>query len=91
MDAGTLYGRGVDGGVIFHDLRRTCKTNMLAAGVDRNYRDLIIGHALAGMDRHYIDPTDEQLTAAMERYTAFIDAELEKARVVQTVNKFQVS
>ena len=69
VDAGILLGRDVDGDVIFHDLRRTCKTNILAVGVDRNYRDLIIGHAMAGMDRHYIDPTDEQLTAAMAKFT----------------------
>ena len=37
-----------------HDLRRTVKTNMLAAGVDKTYRDLALGHSLQGMDAHCI-------------------------------------
>jgi hypothetical protein len=37
-----------------HDLRRTVKINMLEAGADKTYRDLILGHSLEGMDRHYI-------------------------------------
>jgi hypothetical protein len=29
-----------------HDIRCTVKTNMLAAEVDKTYRDLILGHSL---------------------------------------------
>ena len=39
-----------------HDFRRTVKTNMLEAGVDKTYRELILGHSMEGMDRHYIKP-----------------------------------
>jgi hypothetical protein len=90
-DAGVVYGRKVAGGMTFHDIRRTAKTNMLAAGLDKNYRDLIIGHELTGMDRNYIAPPDEQLTVAMDKYTTWIDAELEKANVLKTVKKTQIS
>jgi integrase len=44
--AGVAYGRKVVGGITMHDIRRTEKTNMLAAGVDKTYRDLILGHSL---------------------------------------------
>jgi len=86
-DAGVLYGRKTVGGVTFHDIRRTVKTNMLAAAVDKTYRDLIVGHELTGMDRNYIAPPDEQLTVAMDKYTTWIDTELEKANVLKTVKK----
>ncbi len=62
----------------FHDLRRTVKTNMLKAGVDKVYRDTILGHSIQGMDRYYIVPTDKDLSKAMERYTQWVDLELKK-------------
>ncbi len=45
-------GRDVEGGLIFHDIRRTVKTNMLNAGIDKAVRDVILGHSLQGMDVH---------------------------------------
>jgi hypothetical protein len=48
--------RKAENGIPMHDLRRTLKINMLEAGADKTYRDLILGHSLAGMDRHYIKP-----------------------------------
>jgi integrase len=89
--AGIVYGQKVDGGMTFHDIRRTVKTNMLAAGMDKTYRDLIIGHELTGMDHNYIVPPDDQLTIAMDKYTSWVDSELEKAHVLKTVKKSQVS
>jgi integrase len=65
-------------GVTFHDIRRTVKTNMLAAGVDKIHRDLILGHALQGMDAHYISPSEDELHAAMSKYTAWLDANLDQ-------------
>jgi integrase len=44
--AGIAYGRKAANGVVFHDIRRTVKTNMLLAGVDRPHRDSILGHSL---------------------------------------------
>ncbi|MDD3582132.1 MAG: site-specific integrase [Desulfobacca sp.] len=75
--AGLTCGRDVEGGIIFHDIRRTVKTNMVNAGVDHVHRDLILGHSLKGMDVHYIAPSEEDLKQAMDRYTAWLDAEIQ--------------
>ena len=79
------YGRDVSGGLIFHDIRRTFKTNMLSAGVDKVHRDLIVGHSLQGMDAHYMSPSEEDLQRAMERFTAWFDSQPES--VDQTVDQ----
>ena len=69
-----------------HDFRRTVKTNMLAARVI-GYRDLILGHTLEGMDRVYINPAEDTLRQAMDRYTAWLDNELENvAKTLPTTN-----
>ena len=52
-NAGVPYGRKTPNGITFHDIRRSVKTNMLDAGVDKIHRDLIFGHSLKGMDVHY--------------------------------------
>jgi integrase len=82
---GVCFGRDRENGLIFHDLRRTVKTHMLAAGVDKIHRDLIVGHALQGMDAHYISPSEDELHAAMGRYTAWLDAQI--ANVDQNVDQ----
>ena len=69
-------GRNTPDGVTFHDIRRTVKTNMLNAGVNRVHRDLILGHSLQGMDAHYLVPSEEDLHAAMDLYTAWLDKEI---------------
>ncbi|MFC1819895.1 site-specific integrase [Thermodesulfobacteriota bacterium] len=43
--AGIPYGRKTLNGITFHDIRRTVKTYMLKAGVDKVYRDLILDTA----------------------------------------------
>jgi integrase len=70
------YGRHETNGITFHDLRRTVKTNMLSAGVDKVYRDTILGHSLHGMDVHYMSPSEEDLHRAMDIYTAWLDAQI---------------
>ncbi|MFO7556730.1 MAG: site-specific integrase, partial [Desulfobacterales bacterium] len=77
-NAKILHGRDKAGGLIFHDIRRTVKTNMLNAGVDKIFRDLILGHSLKGMDVHYLKPNEDALTQAMEKYTLYIDAQMQK-------------
>lgn len=62
---------------------------MLEAGVDKTYRDLILGHSLEGMDRHYIKPPEETLQQAMARYTAWLDEQLKN--VDQTVDQGAVA
>ena len=79
------HGRKTENGIIFHDIRRTVKTNMLTAGVDKVHRDLILGHSLQGMDVHYMAPDDETLKAAMEKYTMWIDDQI--ANVDQSVDQ----
>lgn len=70
-------GRKTENGITFHDIRRTVKTNMLKAGVEKEYRDTILGHSLKGMDKHYIVIDDKSLTDAMDKYTSWIDEKFE--------------
>jgi integrase len=81
------YGRKKRGGITFHDIRRTVKTNMLLAGVDRPHRDTVLGHSLRGMDVHYIVPNDESLTKAMDKYTKWLDAQAKLQSVDQNVDQ----
>jgi integrase len=81
------YGRKILNGITFHDIRRTVKTNMAVAGVDKVYRDMILGHSLRGMDVYYIIPTDEALTSAMNKYTKWLDGEMIPAIVDQSVDQ----
>ena len=73
---GIVFGRNMEGGLIFHDIRRTVKTNMLAAGIQKEYRDIILGHSLQGMDTHYIVPDENVLSQAMEQYTQWVDDQI---------------
>ena len=72
-DAKVPYSRKEQNGITFHGIRRTVKTNMLNAGMDKAHRDWIIDHSLQGMDVHYLIPTEESLKTAMERYTNWLD------------------
>lgn len=74
---GIPYGRNNEQGTTFHDLRRTCKTHMLQAGIPKEYRDILLGHALTGMDSHYIKPTDDMLTEIMQKYTNYLDQQFQ--------------
>ena len=89
-NAGIPYGRKTENGITFHDIRRTVKTNMLSAGIDKAYRDTLLGHSLEGMDRHYIVPDEKSLKKAMLKYTECIDQKIEEEKVKlgqQKVNK----
>jgi integrase len=77
--AGVPYGRNTPNGFTFHDIRRTVKTNMLNAGVDKVYRDLILGHSLRGMDAHYLAPSEDSLKDAMNKYTRWLDDQIAEA------------
>ncbi len=85
--AGITYGEKLSAGIIFHDIRRTVKTNMLNAGVDEVYRNLIVGHSLRGMDAHYMAPSDEDLHRAMARYTAWLDDQIARRNVDRAVDQ----
>ena len=68
----------------FHDIRRTVKTHMLFAGVDKVHRDVILGHSLKGMDIHYLVPSDESSRDAMEKYTGWLDEKIAEAQNLLT-------
>jgi hypothetical protein len=72
-EAGIPQGIKTQNGLIFHDIRRTVKTNMLNAEVDKVHRDLILGHSLKGMDVYYMVPGDDALREAMNKYTIWTD------------------
>jgi integrase len=77
-DAAVAYGKKVEGGFVFGDLRRTAKTLMARAGVDKAYRDAILGHESQDMDRHYLHPDFEKdLRAAMEKYHTWLREEIQ--------------
>ena len=79
INAKIPYGRKTENGLTFHNIRRTVKTNMLKAGVNKVYRDLILGHSLRGMDAYYIKPDDDDLKQAMDVYTVWYDEQLDAA------------
>lgn len=83
--AGIPYGAKDPSGITFHDLRRTVKTNMLEAGIDKVYRDTLLGHSLQGMDAHYLVPS--KIQEAMAKYTAWLNAQIQnvdqKAKVMK--------
>lgn len=85
--AGIVHGRKHPEGITFHDIRRTVKTNMLIAGVDKVYRDSILGHSLKGTDIHYLVVNNEMLTKAMKRYTTWLDGQLESQNVDHSVDQ----
>jgi integrase len=83
-NAGVPYGRKAQNGMTFHDFRRTFKTSMLTAGVEKVYRDAIVGHTLKGMDIHYLVLSDELLRAAIDQFTSWLDNEIAEAQNLLT-------
>jgi integrase len=75
--AGIPCGQKVQGGIVFRDIRRTFKTYMPRAGVDKAYRDTIMGHSLKGMDIYYLNPSDDDLHIAMEKYHSWLTTQLQ--------------
>ena len=59
---------------------------MLEAGVDKVYRDTILGHKLEGMDAYYMQPSEENLIDALEKYTNWLGGQLNSANDDQTVD-----
>ena len=53
---------------------------MLKAGVNKVYRDLILGHSLRGMNAYYIKPDDDDLKQAMAVYTTWFDEQIEATK-----------
>jgi len=79
-DAGLVLDATTPEGVRFHDFRATAKTLMANAGVDKELRDIILGHSLPGMDNVYLRFSDEDLHRAMGQYTEYLEAQFTQAR-----------
>ena len=82
-----FYGQKVEGGITFHDLRRTFQTNMLAAKVQESMIEIIVGHSLKGMKTHYLHPSEDDLKRAMDQYTIWWDLQVEKGKCTKKVHK----
>jgi len=75
-----LWGREVNDGFIFHDIRHTFVTNMRKAGVSKSVRMSITGHTPKDMDDRYnrVDIQDQH--EAIEKLEVFFQ------NVTQNVN-----
>lgn len=76
--AGIPAGRKTKGGITFHDIRSTVKTNMANAGVDHTFRDALLGHSRKGMDAYYIQIEPKDLIPHMDKYIEWLNALLDK-------------
>jgi len=65
--AGILWGRDVQGGFIFHDLRHTFITEMRRAGVPRTVTMSITGHAIRDMNERYDTVEEWEKTVAIKK------------------------
>ena len=66
--AGIPWGRNVENGWIFHDLRRTFKTEARKAGVHKSVIDAIVGHSdPRDMDTYYNVVDDSDLHDAIKK------------------------
>ena len=72
-DAGIPYGRKVENGFTFHDLRHTAKTIARKAGVDKNVRSVIFGHSNPNdMDLRYDTVDEEDMIDAIDKIETFL-------------------
>lgn len=73
-DAGIPYGRKIENGFTFHDLRRTAKTIARKAGVDKNIRMVIFGHANPDdMDSRYDIVDESDLLTTVDQIEAYLE------------------
>ncbi len=83
------YGHNEKDGIIFHDFRRSVKTHMVDAKIQKEYRDKLLGHSLRGMDKHYIVIDEDALKKAMKKYTAWLDGQVIKLNVDHSVDHIE--
>jgi integrase len=80
---GIAYGRFIEGGFIFHDLRRTFVTDMRRAGVPESVIKEIMGHARREVIDGYNQVSMEDMRQAVERLVQY--RQNQSASVYQTV------
>ncbi len=69
--SGIAWGREVKGGFIYHDLRHTFITDMRKAGVDRDVRAAIVGHAIKDMQGRYDEVDDQDKLLAIRQLESY--------------------
>jgi integrase len=68
------YSRFAEKGFIFHDLRRTTKTNARKSGVDKNVRMAWFGHSSGNdMDFRYDIVDEEDLIKAVDQMESYLE------------------
>jgi len=81
--AGVPWGREVENGWIFHDLRRTFKTDMRKAGVHKSVIDAIVGHSGNDMDSRYNIIDDNDRLEAVRQLEAYRESVRQNVRQVE--------
>ena len=72
---GIIYGRFAEGGIIFHDLRRTFITNARKAGVTSNVTNRITGHSNRGnMNARYDQIDGSDLLKAIDKIEDYLES-----------------
>jgi integrase len=69
--AGIRYGRNVEGGFVFHDLRHTFNTNMRKAGVSDTVIMKITGHSTREMFDRYNTVDLDDIRKASDQFSEF--------------------
>jgi len=84
--SGIQWGRDIEGGWIFHDLRRTFKTEARKAGIHKSVIDAIVGHSSSNdMDSRYNIIDDQDRLDAIRNLEKYREAEF--ASVDHTVDQ----
>jgi integrase len=74
------FGRGVEDGFVFHDLRHSFATNARRAGVSRNVIMAIMGHSTGGdMNARYDRIEDSDLLTAIDRIEGMFSATIHQS------------